>query len=83
MTTKEKDRLAIDLSLVRDRMQHLVSLHAAKSAAATDFNEACKSVAQRAGIKPAVLAKYVSVTAADKVSEEKAKNQQLSLLLGD
>ena len=70
----------IEVSLVKTNIHRLVALRKAAEDAAEDYNEACKLVAGKAGIKEAALKKFVTARAGDKYEDKKVECGQLHLL---
>jgi hypothetical protein len=71
---------AIDMKKVRGSLNELRALCRRKIDAAEAFADACKSVAEKAGLKPPVLTAYVNALVRDKMEEHEEKARQLSLL---
>jgi len=68
------------LQEVTERLQDLISLHHSATYAREDYADAIKAVAKKAGLKPAVLRKFVSASASAKFAAHKKQAEQLSLI---
>lgn len=65
---------------VQTRADELVRLYKAQQDAATDFGDAVKATAEKAGINAASLRTFIVAKAGDNFDEKKAKVLQLALV---
>lgn len=65
---------------VQTRAEDLVKLYKAQQDAATDFGDAIKAVAEKAGVNAASLRKFIIAKAGDNFEDVKAKVLQLALV---
>lgn len=70
----------VEINVVKANLPRLVALRLAAEIAADDYNNGCKTVAGRAGIKESALKKFVTARAGEKFEEKKAECEQLYLL---
>jgi hypothetical protein len=73
----------IKLDPVREKVEYLEQLYGDSCAAAEEFAEAVKSVAEQSGLLAAVVRKFVVARASEKFDEKKRQCEQLSLLFDD
>ena len=72
-----------NLKPVRDSIGELRALCQRKIDAQESFNDACKAVADKAGLRGPVLAQYVTALVKDKEDEYHEKATQLGLLFDE
>ncbi len=79
-TNPDKQEAIIKLEAVSDRINHLIKLHTSATEAATDFNDAIKAVAEKAGLNASAVRKYVIARAGESFEDKKKEVVQLGLL---
>jgi hypothetical protein len=70
----------INLEKLVVKSDELVKLYNKASDAATDFSEAIKAVAEKAGLNASTVRKYITAKAGDKYDDTKEKIKQLALV---
>lgn len=81
---KDKGQEAvIKLEALSVKVDDLVKLYNAQTEAATDFGEAVKLVAEKAGLNAATVRKYISARAGDNFDDTKEKIRQLALVFDE
>lgn len=73
----------VKLEALSVKVDELVKLHNTMSNAATDFGEAVKAVAEKAGLNAATVRKYVAARAGDKFDDTREKIRQLALVFDE
>lgn len=73
----------IELSVVRDRIDDLVSLYLAAQRSGDELSEAINATAEAAGIKAAPLRKVVAAKAGERFEEKRTEAGQLALLFDE
>ncbi len=76
----DKQEAVITLSWVSDREEDLVKLYHEQETAATDFNEAIKATAEKAGLNASAVRKFIIAKAGEHYDDVKKNVTQLSLL---
>ena len=78
---KDKDgqEAIIKIGEVRDKIGYLIDMHNKAKDAGTDYGDAVKATAERAGISSSVLRKFVAARAGEKFDECAKEVEQLSL----
>jgi hypothetical protein len=79
----EGQEAVIDLSAIKDRVDELISLHAAVRDASTDYSEAIKASAEKGGINARALRAYIRARASESYEKDKQYSEQLSLLFDE
>lgn len=64
-------------------LRNLENLAHAKAAAADAFSEACKGVAEKAGLDAGVLKRYVTARVNDRLEKFRRESGQMELLVGE
>ena len=70
----------IRVQAVKDKIEHLVKLHAAHEEAAENLSDAIKAVAEKGGIEASVLKRFVAARAGEKFDRARKRSEQLELL---
>ena len=70
----------VKAAVVKDKIDHLVSLHTASEEAATNLSDAIKDIAGKAGIHASVLKRFVAARAGENYSKALERNEQLAFL---
>lgn len=71
----------LKLKPVRDSLSELRGLCQMAIDAAERYTDACKAVAEKAGLEPSVLKGYVTAAVRDKLADHAKRAGQMSLLL--
>lgn len=83
-TTGRKDssgqEKVIAMDELKDKLDHLVDLHADVKEAREAFSEAVKAVAEKAGLLSSVVRQAVAAKAKDDAAEDKRRATQLALV---
>lgn len=73
----------IDMTRIRKNLPELADLFALASSAAETYRAHVRAVAEAAGMRPAVLARYIRAVASDKLAQQRADAEQLQLLFDE
>jgi len=73
-------QLLVDIDAVDANLAHLLTLYQSAKLSADDLSAAIKTTAEKAGVHPAALRRYVSARASEKYQEKRAEAAQLQLM---
>lgn len=77
---EDKQEAVINLESLVTKIDELIKLHRAQEEAKTDFADAVKAVAEKAGLHAKNVRSFIIAKAGDKFEDKKAQVGQLSLI---
>lgn len=73
----------IKIGIVKEKLKELEQAGIRKRDAQIAFNEKCKTIAEEAGLIPAVLSAYINALVRDDVERTERKAEQMQLLFDE
>lgn len=73
-------QIIVDIDVVTANLDTLLTLYQSAKLSAEDLAEAIKGTAEKAGVSPWALKRYVASRASEKYEEKRAESAQLQLM---
>lgn len=77
---RSRQEKVIDMSKLKEKLDHLVSLNKTAKDASKDYSDAVKAAAEKSGLLASVVRRYVVAKAGDSFDEKKKEAEQLALV---